>query len=365
MVQKVAYLLGSGATHGAIKSIDSTKSLLTEDIQRWISKELEKDRADPVFDDVIWNEITKDKRDVEHIITVLDTQYKYATANSARELYRNAIVEIAEQVPFEHNLYSVLLDLHLNSKLLEFESLLCLMSLNYDDLLERSIEGHLNRNVDYGLVTKPADPFDNTKESVAVLKLHGSFSWQNIRPIQIAKMNSLAPHETLWVPPGVDKKRENYPFNLLWGKAVEYISECDILRIIGCSLSRNDWGLIPILYTAQRLSNTKGLKIEIVDYTENADSIENNYKYLDVTKMVDLDEIRLYEKTNLSPDMGITSASYFTIAAAKKINCFEKWLDAKIEYLFTDDPFTDNSVMREDLLNKSEAKIAAPYYSKT
>ena len=67
-------------------------------------------------------------------------------------------------------------------------------------------------------------------------------------------MNSISSSNTLWIPPGVDKKRENYPFNYLWGQAVENLLECDVLRVIGCSLSRNDWGMIPILYTIQRFN---------------------------------------------------------------------------------------------------------------
>lgn len=364
MVQKVAYLLGSGATHGVVQHSNNL-GLLTRDIQQHIRERLEAEK--PGFTDKIWNEIVKVGRDVEHLISVLDSQYKYDMSNSVRDYYHRAISEITARIPtpLQPNLYTVLVDLHWNSRLSETEELLCFMSLNYEDILERSIEAHLARRVDYILETTGRALLLPDGKTIPVLKLHGSFNWQNSRPVNVRQMSELpTSKDTLWIPPGLDKKKENYPFNLLWGRAVEYISQADVLRIIGCSLSRNDWGLIPILYAAQSLYQGGGLRIEIVDYFEIAGQISNSYNYLSVVGIDKLDEIMLYERQSLLPNEGVTAETYFSWQNSEKINCFEKWLDAKIEYLYTDDPFTENSVMREDLLNKSEAKIASRYYSK-
>lgn len=362
MPKKIVYLLGSGATQGAIRKIDEEKSLLTRDIQKYI-REKRQEQMGPSVDvsDKIWNEIITDGRDIEHIISMLDCQYKYATANTIREYYHEAIVHIVASIGVETppNLYTVLADLHLRSALRSQETVLCYMSLNYEDLFERSIRSHLNTNADYVVETVGSDAVIY-QDSLPVLKLHGSFNWSNKRPIEIADMTKLPCSDTLWIPPGVDKKKEHYPFNLLWGKAVEFISQCDTLRIIGCSLSRNDWGLIPILYTAQTLGDRNSLSIEVIDYAEAADRISATYGYLSVSSILDLDEIGRYYTSNYHGIDYNDFKTYFSEGSEARVNCFEKWLDAKIE-----DSHTVDEVIRNDLIEKSEATFVARYYNKS
>lgn len=360
MALKIAYLLGSGATQGVLRH-SSNLSLLTRDIQEHIGKGLSAEN--PGFTDKIWNEILIEGRDVEHLISVLDSQYKYDASNSVRDFYHRAIVDIAGRIPapLKPNLYTVLVDLHLNSKLSETEELQCFISLNYEDILERSIELLLAPKVDYILETVGKPPPLPEDKLIPVLKLHGSFNWENSRPINVKEMAELPfSKDALWIPPGVDKKKENYPFNLLWGKAVEYLSKANVLRIIGCSLSRNDWGLIPILYAAQSLSQQGTLRIEIVDYSQSAGRITNSYSYLTVVGIDNLDEIKLYEKQSLLPNEGVTAANYFSEQNEEKVNCFEKWLDAKIEKLYSDE-----SGVRMDWIKQDTTKFAASYYNKT
>ena len=92
------------------------------------------------------------------------------------------------------------------------------------------------------------------------MAMNNGFS--NRRPIRVKSMTSLNKKDNaLWIPPGVDKRTEYYPFNLLWGKAKEFLMNCDILRIVGCSLNRNDWALIPILYIIQKFNDNRKLKL--------------------------------------------------------------------------------------------------------
>jgi len=355
MPKQIVYLLGSGATQGVVKHAEN-QSLLTTDIQEYIRNEL-KGSAD-AFSDKIWNEIVSDDRDVEHLITVLDCQHKYETAIQVRRLYQEAIVNLAGKLkePLRNNLYTYLVDLHVRSpKLLEREELSCFLSLNYEDLLERSIINHVPEiDVDYGLEIDKTAEFER---KVTVLKLHGSFNWVNTRPIQLGTMGNVPPDLTLWIPPGVDKKRENYPFNLLWGKAVEFIQAADVIRVIGCSLSRNDWGLIPILYTTQSLSSKAGVTIELIDYVEPIKGILGNYKYLRCVQFVDLPEVKQFKPrgTTLSRE---DLERHYSLANKNAVNVFEDWLRAKIELLYTED-----DVMREDLLNKDPAALASNVYT--
>lgn len=276
MSKKVIYLFGAGATQAVIKDIDLDKGLMTSDIQKLISKKYPK-RG---IEDTIWHELITVK-DIEHLISVLEAQYHYATTEKLRRYYQRALVELAIDISVSDTatLYTVLTDLHMNIPDLD-EELLCFITLNYEDILENSIKRHLKCDIDYTILTSRPTKNENP---IRVIKLHGSFNWKNSRPVQIRSMKSLADRgNALWIPPGVEKRKDNYPFNSLWGKAKDFLLECDILRIVGCSLSRNDWGLIPILYTVQKFNDKTNIEIEIIDYLQTGQRIKENYSYLNV-----------------------------------------------------------------------------------
>jgi hypothetical protein len=355
MPRKVVYLLGSGATQGVVKHA-TKRNLRTREIQTYIEEELDKGGGD--FSDQIWNEIVKEDRDVEHLITVLDSQYKYETANRVRRYYQQAIVDLTAQLEsaIPQNLYTYLADLHLRGRLQNIETLSCFLSLNYEDFLERSITSIPGTTVDYIIDHDPKSDEPPT-HVIPVLKLHGSFNWKNIRPIEVVNLGSVDADSTLWIPPGIDKKRENYPFNLLWGRAAEYVQQADVIRVIGCSLSRNDWSLIPVLYTAQSLSSHTGLEIQLIDYSESVDTIVDNYKYLKFTEFVDLSEVQAYKPFGVAWSRDDAKRIYSSSNAATT-NIFDVWLRAKIESLYSED-----GVMRDDLLLRDAAEIVAKYYT--
>jgi len=329
--KKVVYLFGAGATHAVVNAFNPDLGLLTNNIQ----EEIEANYSSRGMDNTIWNELVTQGNDVEHLISVLESQHNYSASEKLKKYYRDAIVNLSEKIPgnpFPTNLYSVLIDFH-NIKDIN-EELLSFISLNYEDILERTIKAHFNCDVDY--VIKP-DKKKSRKSSYKVYKLHGSFNWFNSRPISVRKMTAIKSKNTLWIPPGVEKRKENYPFNLLWGKVIEDLLNCDILRVVGCSLSRNDWGLIPILYTVQRFNqNKKGIDIEIIDFPDTAKKISSTYKYLNVKSLTDLpDFIAFYKKqfSNASSQSEITSEIETKFSDTSKINPFQEWLDAKADFL--------------------------------
>ena len=329
--KKVVYLLGAGATEAVVRQISPLNGLLTRNIQDEIRKNHKHG-----LNDRVWSELVTEGNDVEHLISVLDSQHDYHAAERVRTLYRDAIVFLSTKIsndPPASNLYAVLLDLHINADKLQ-EELLCFLSLNYEDVLERTIAVHFGKDIDYEVETSQKTVGKNT---AVVLKLHGSFAWKNCRPISVESMTSLTAENTLWIPPGVDKHRENYPFNLLWGKASEYLMSCDILRVVGCSLSRNDWGLIPILYTAQKF-NERGssISIEIIDFPHIAEDIRNRYKYLSISSLIDLPDLHSYygkllPKGSRDEIKKLISDTYG--GPQTKVNPMGDWLDAKIEHL--------------------------------
>ena len=85
-----------------------------------------------------------------------------------------------------------------------------------------------------------------TERPLRVIKLHGSFTWTDSWPVR--RSRRLKSPDPLWIPPGIQKAKERYPFNILWGLAREQL-ECDILRVVGCRLSASDWDLISLIFS--------------------------------------------------------------------------------------------------------------------
>jgi hypothetical protein len=330
--KKVVYLFGAGASHAVIKHANPEKGLMTADIQRQI--ELKYSDKKKGVDLRIWNELITTS-DIEHLISVLESQYNYSSTDRIRKYYRDALVELAREfskAPPRINLYTVLYDLHENVTDLQ-EELLCFITLNYEDLLERSLRTHLKYNADYAIKTTVGNTVGNTVE---ILKLHGSFNWSNRRPIQIRKMTAIPSGNTLWIPPGVEKRKENYPFNVLWGKASECLIDCDVIRVIGCSLSRNDWGLVPMLYTAQKFNEQgRDIEIEVIDFLQTGRDIKNNYQYLNVKDITEIEEIISFYKRQFphASNEEIKKEMVNQFSDKDIMNPFQMWLDAKIDFL--------------------------------
>ena len=121
------------------------------------------------------------------------------------------------------------------------ESLHGVLTLNYDDYIEvaaAEIYDLRRIDLDFGAST-------NEAQRSWFLKLHGSFAWEDAWPIRRRAAGSSS--RPLWIPPGIRKGKERYPFNLLWGLARDVLN-CDVLRIIGCRLGPSDWDLISLLF---------------------------------------------------------------------------------------------------------------------
>jgi hypothetical protein len=61
------------------------------------------------------------------------------------------------------------------------------------------------------------------------------------------------------------------------------VKNCDILRVIGCSLSQNDWNIISLLFNAQYKQycyKKTCFKIELIMGPESCDRIIKEYSYL-------------------------------------------------------------------------------------
>jgi len=246
--KRVVYLFGTGATQAEASLIDERVRLRMIDIKDGIlrkikEKELKEGEIQELED--VKNELADEYADVEQLITLYETstsgQHK-KIAKSLRELFREEILEqigkldkgnFAVEGRFTPRLYSALIDMH------EIEGLgeiLCgIMTLNYEDMVERaalSVKGGINYSLDFLKTTK--SHIKMRKRGTLVLKLHGSFNWRNGFPLSLED-NVEREEDVMWIPPGVEKHNEMYPFNIIWGKARELLN-CEILRVVGCSL---------------------------------------------------------------------------------------------------------------------------------
>lgn len=289
-LERVAYLVGAGATHASAMSENSPYGLLMNDLANPIRKALGdlgvNVGADPSLKSLI-NSLVSDPSIIEHIITFLDqsvSQIHREFAERLREAFVVALNKVLEDVEREsggkpNSLYSALIDMHFVQG--NNEQLNGVLTLNYDDYIESALLDRLQLDVDYGLriVTQ-----EHSVQKVPVLKLHGSFSWREVWPVELDPSP-----KPLWIPPGVHKPKGRYPFNLIWGRARE-ILDCDVLRIIGCNLSANDWDLVSLLFsTNQTRTSCLPYRIEIIDHPGNAERIKKEFSYLPISSIFDVD----------------------------------------------------------------------------
>jgi hypothetical protein len=167
MKKKIIYLFGSGASHAVVNAIDSSKQLLTTDIRQKIG---EYESIDIPTN--IWNELMDNDVDIEHLISILESNYDYNSTQKIREYYHNAIINLSKEIldninlpSYKPNLYSILFDLYSVKELTEKVS--CIFTLNYENILEQALKYHLNIDADYLIVNKRVKKTKN----IPILKL--------------------------------------------------------------------------------------------------------------------------------------------------------------------------------------------------
>lgn len=200
---------------------------------------------------------------VESLKTEISEKHAILLRRYFREdILKNIFINNKQIIP---QLNSSLIELHeLNNKK---EKILGFLTLNYDPIFEKSFKIKKIK-IDYGVAVNNQGSMDFTSKSdkqYLLLKLHGSFDWYlkpDINKISISSGDKA--EDSLWIPPRLNKEYLNYPYNLIHGKAFELLRQCDILRIVGCSLNQNDTGLISLLFRTQKLRN-RPYSIEIIN----------------------------------------------------------------------------------------------------
>lgn len=338
-IKKVVYLLGTGATHAELMAKGRTSGIIMRDVKDEMLSRIDKLNIKQLKE--IKNELTPDYADIEHLITLYESTGIPRHVSIAKHL-KNLFKEIVQERTKGLNpkLLSALIDMH-NIALLN-EELKGILTLNYEDILDKAVQ-EVKKGINYAIeINCKHSSFQTISNGFPLLKLHGSFNWKNEFPITLTDDHNIKnPEYALWIPPGIEKRREKYPFSILWGRAKEILN-CDILRVIGCSLNRNDWQLVSLLYTTQKLNcNSNKYDIELIDYFNSGNGIKNNYSYLQFRLISEIKEVKYFIKKayfpRLKEEAELTKSIENLLRTENKSNnIFDIWLKAKGEYLKDD-----------------------------
>ena len=287
------------------------------------------------------NDALDDDTDYEHLITFLDqspSALHRCFATDARNIFEEVLTRRLKQVQAEQGetpdeLYFGLLDFH--SVVGVPEVLQGFLTLNYDQYLEHAIARSPIHSLDPGI---NIDSPPGNGRPVRVLKLHG---WlESINGWPISSRENLG--KSVWIPPGIQKAKERYPFNLLWGLARELL-DCDVLRIIGCNLGANDWDLISLLFTTRHATGRhEPYRVEMIDSPGQARRLQSQFPYLDIRSLFQLESIGkdIIAECGGDPKKSFEELSPkeqdMVIREAGSRNWFWMWLKHKAEAAFKD-----------------------------
>lgn len=346
--RRVVYLLGAGATQGAIDFAGSSANLLmsglTNRLLGGMREEYMKNFTGHPGMKRLVNDVVNTSTDFEHLLTFLEDtpSLPYRKFAAALKTVFSAVLRAElEGVTGDLDgrqsaLYAALVDMHQVEG--AGESLAGFVTLNYDSFLEHAIQQTVGRGVDYGVNIRDAGSGDD--QPIPVLKLHGSFSWRHTWPLEVTEEMAAG----RWIPPGIRKAKVEYPFNAIWGAARELL-DCDVLRVIGCNLGPNDWDLVSLLFSTMHGREAIGpYEVEVIGRPRTASRIARQFPYLNVRSLLQVDgvgrqliaEVLGREPTDFldldEPDQQTAIEN----ANSNIANPFEHWLRLKGELMLRD-----------------------------
>ena len=273
---KIAYLFGAGATHAEILNLRdsqdvkfdakflSENGLLISGVSKRVMKKAQSSSA--FKKDVQGVTYRLGPVNIELLISLIESHLIPNAAFKAKylkDLVQRDITKVLSKWRGRFWLHKALLELH--SLVKEEEEVLGVISLNYDDVLDQA----------YRTIHNGARPnYCHTSEigqEFPCLKLHGSFNWTNVKTYGKARTVSI-------IPLGINKNYLIPPYNFIWSRALEVLSQCDIVRIIGCSLSQNDFGLVDLLFKSH-LERSRHLEIQIINSQKEGERIKYDYGF--------------------------------------------------------------------------------------
>lgn len=272
--------------------------------------------------------------DIEKLISLLSTSGIGDHARLAEVMRRCYFDEICARIGFSSiidrpRLAMALLEMHrVDTFKRETEHLSGIITTNHDGLLQNAFQ-EVFGEVSIGFPFSSVDLMQAATDRVPpILQLHGSFTWSLRVPLAVARLKKSSSYspETVWVPPAVLKESKHYPFNKLVGLAHELLAgHCDLLRIVGASLTQNDWNVLSIIFNAQRQQRPSGVApfhIELIMPRKACDNVLRDCSYL----------------TNMTPIGSITDGEFGAFGDDPEQldpdmkNVFFYWLKEKIAF---------------------------------
>jgi len=343
-MKNIIYLFGSGATTGELQLRSKYQDNPTS-VMNIANNVLKKSRENQgnyykIIDSL---EIPGDERiDIEILISLFEfgeiKKEKFRLlANELRSLYREYLIE-QTCTGIDPLLTKILLKIHRDywkEMGASGERLLGIMTTNYDDLIEKAF---CDEGTYHGL--NYSYPFESEKYECNVaapflLKLHGSFNWsiqgKELRTIDI---DPKVDNPNGWVPPSIFKNPENeHVFDSIWNLAEYFLKNCDILRVIGCNLRHEDFGLLGLIFRCQQSWYERGrspFSIQLIIPQRSAELMIERLCFLARFEMID----RLLSQDN-----------YESYRSQKKPNPYHAWINDVVEKI----SIKNSTILSEDL----------------
>lgn len=332
--KQVVYLFGAGATQAEVDYLGARPvNLLMRD----------NDKYGEGVSTRILKQIGREGRpfsgedrgiDIEKLISLLaasgvDTHSKLAERMRQHYFEEISTGLVKSKIIERPQLAVGLLEMHQNNSFRgEVEDLTGIITTNHDGLLQiASQEVFRAVNLGFPFASEDVTPA-NSDPVPPILQLHGSFTWTFGVPVEVTTLRKGSKYsaDTTWIPPTILKESKKYPFNKLTGLAYEILAkQCDVLRVVGASLTQNDWNVLSLIFNAQRhREHVKGaaFRIELIMPQKDGENIQSDCSYLkNITPIGYLTEGQFadYKEPDLPADSEVR-------------NVFAYWLKEKINY---------------------------------
>ncbi len=316
-LKKIVYLLGAGATHAEILNLEESPSetfiskngLLISNVSKRVMKSAQSLRGFKKGVELVTS--AEGSLNIELLISLFELNRIPNSESKIKGLKKLVQDDIKKNLSLTRKkkfyLHKALFELH--SLVEDRENLIGIISLNYDDILDDAHEIIHERKPNYCHTSERGGDFP-------LLKLHGSFNWKGIKIYGRTKTISI-------IPLGISKNYLIPPYNFIWSRAFEVLVQCDILRVVGCSLNQNDIGLVDLLFKAH-LERAECFELQVIDFQKQGDQIKNNYGFFPrIVKPKDIENSLIADAQIMSEDcIG---------------NPFKIWLKAKAEKMLSDE----------------------------
>lgn len=273
--------------------------------------------------------------DIEKLISLLTASGVSEFAELAEQMRRRYFAEIRNSLALggvigDPSLAIGLLKMHADRTFVDsVEVLAGIITTNHDGLLQVASQSVFKDvNIGFPFWSTRLTPALGSSLTPPILQLHGSFTWKFGVPIKVERLTKTAKYEpeTVWIPPTILKEPKTYPFNKVVALAYEILARsCDVLRVVGASLTQNDWNILSLIFNAQRhreLASGTAFRIELIMSHAGGVSIEKECSYL----------------RNITP-IGFLSEGKFapykddpSFHDAQMKNALAYWLKEKIRY---------------------------------